>query len=172
MFIKLIGGAIVLIAATYLGLVLAKSKVERVRQIRTFISALNIIEIEIKFSFSTLPEIFDKVSKTIDCKVGEMFYVLSQRLINEMRNASEIWAITINEYYPLLNLNNEDKEILLSMGGSLGEIDSESQIKNIRLVIEQLKIQKEKAEDEKKNGERMYKTLGVLSGLCIFIILF
>ena len=69
-------------------------------------------------------------------------------------------------------MNSEDEEILISFGKLLGSSDTEGQIKNIRLTLNQLKMQEEKAEELRKKNESMYRNLGVLGGLAIIIILF
>jgi len=54
----------------------------------------------------------------------------------------------------------------------LGSSDVEGQIKNIRLTINQLKLQEQKAEELRAKNEAMYRNLGILGGLAIIIILF
>lgn len=172
MLIKLIGSAMVITATTVLGIMLAKFKTDRVRQLRCLISALNIFETEIKFSLSLLPDAFIKISRSIDEKAGEIFSYTAQQISHYRISACDAWDDAINRVKPNLCIVKEDTEILLSLGSSLGEMDTENQIKSVRLVIEQLKHQEFKAEEDRAKGERLFRSLGVLSGLAIVIILF
>ena len=61
--------------------------------------------------------------------------------------------------------------MLVSFGRMLGVSDCEGQIKNIRLAIEQLKIQEQKAEIDRGKNEVMYKRLGFLGGLALALLL-
>jgi stage III sporulation protein AB len=172
MIIKLIGSIIIIITTTALGMVYAKSKVDRVRQINSFISAFNMLEIEIKFALSLLPDAFIKIAKSYDKKIGEIFGYTANKILEYKINACEAWCEAINKKLPDLCLTNDDKDILMTLGSSLGEIDGESQIKNIRLIVERLKNQMTKAEEDKQKSEKLFKNLGILSGLTLVIILF
>ena len=172
MMVKLIGSGMILIATTVLGIMFAKIKIDRVKQLRALISALNMMEIEIKFALNVLPDAFFKISKTIDEKIGQLFAVTAKQIIESRKNACEAWHAALEQSFSNLCLDKEDKEILLALGSSLGEVDTENQIKNIRLIIEQLKRQELKAEEDKARSEKLFKSLGVLSGLTIVIVLF
>ena len=172
MIIKFIGSIIIIITTTALGMVYAKSKVDRVKQINSFISAFNMLEIEIKFALSLLPDAFIKIAKSSDKKIGEIFEYAANKIVECKINACEAWSEAINKKLPDLCLANDDKDILVTLGSSLGEIDGESQIKNIRLIVERLKNQMTKAEEDKQKSEKLFKNLGILSGLTIVIVLF
>ena len=172
MVIKVAGSIVVLMAMTALGMVIAKTKNDRVKQLRALISALNMLEIEIKFALSVLPDAFIKISKTIDNGTRDIFYKTADLIKSSRMDACEAWCTALNQITPNLCISSEDREILSTLGNTLGETDSENQIKSIRLIVEQLKRQETKAEEDKVNGEKLFKSLGVLSGLTIVIILF
>lgn len=172
MIVKLMGSTMVLAAGTIIGMILAKDKVDRVKQLRELISALNMLEIEIKFGLSTLPEAFMKVSKNFDDKIGKLFEYGAQLFLHDKITGFECWKKTICWAIPSLSLNKEDEEILLTLGSSLGEVDTENQLKAIRLVVEQLKHQEIRAQEERIKEEKMFRSLGILMGLAVVIILF
>ena len=172
MMVKLIGCGMILMGTTVLGIMFAKIKIDRVKQIRALISALNMLEIEIEFALNILPDTFLKISKTIDEKIGQLFAVTAKQIMESRLNACEAWHTTLEKLFSTLCLDKEDKEILLALGSSLGEVDTENQIKSIRLIIEQLKRQELKAEEDKAKSEKLFKSLGVLSGLTIVMVLF
>ena len=53
----------------------------------------------------------------------------------------------------------------------LGKTDLEGQVTQINLTCEFLDKQIEKAEEERKKNEKLYKTLGTVIGMAIVIIL-
>lgn len=172
MIAKLIGSMFIITASSIIGVMIARMKSERVRQIRNLISALNMLDVEVRFALSSLPEAFNKISKAIDPKTGEIFEHAAELIINGKHDACNAWQKSLEHCMPALCINREDMNILAALGNSLGEVDSESQSKNIRLVIEQLKRQELRADEERAKGERLFRSIGVLSGLAIVIILF
>jgi stage III sporulation protein AB len=63
-------------------------------------------------------------------------------------------------------------DVLISFGSTLGISDRHDQVKHVKLAIAQLAQAEAKAWEEKEKNERMYKSLGVLSGLAIVILLY
>ena len=84
-------------------------------------------------------------------------------------NIHKKWENTINSVET--NLNNEDKKILVDMGKILGMTDVDGQVSNIRITSSFIDKQIEKAEHEKEKNVKIFRTLGVVSGLTITIIL-
>ena len=69
------------------------------------------------------------------------------------------------------NLNKEDLNIILDMGKMLGKTDIEGQVSNLEIASTFIDSQIQKAEVERQKNSKLYKTLGVVSGLAIIIIL-
>ena len=62
-------------------------------------------------------------------------------------------------------------EIFLSLGRVLGSSDRKDQEKNFQLILKQISFLEKDARLEKEKNEKMFKSLGVLTGLVIIIIL-
>ncbi len=162
----------VLISTTLLGMIFAKNKADRVKQLRSTVTALHMLEIEIKFAFSLLPDALLNISKMVDDRTGELFSNTARLISDSKVTACEAWKTSVGGMTPYLCLNREDREVLAGLGNSLGQVDSENQLKSLRLVAEQLKQQELKAEDERRKVERLFRSLGVLTGMAIVIVLF
>ena len=63
------------------------------------------------------------------------------------------------------------QDILKKLGKLLGQTDVEGQISEIEVVTKFLDTQLSNAEEERNKNEKMYRTLGIVSGLTIAIIL-
>ncbi len=70
-----------------------------------------------------------------------------------------------------LNFKQQDIEIILSLGRVLGTSNREDQGKNFQLILNQIIILEKEAKLERDKNEKMFKSLGVLVGLAIVIIL-
>ncbi|MGE5474131.1 MAG: stage III sporulation protein AB [Ignavibacteriales bacterium] len=169
--IKIVGCTIVFSACALIGFFLASTKYERVKELRRFIQALNMLETEIRFALSTLPEAFIKISLLIDEKTSKVFSLAAENMQENRMNAFLAWKFALEEKKVLFSLNNEDFSILESLGGSLGNADAENQVKNIKLVVERLKSQERKAEEERAKNGKLLKNMGIFAGLTLVIIL-
>ena len=70
-----------------------------------------------------------------------------------------------------LNITNEDKLALSNLGKLLGKTDILGQINQIEMTEDFLEEQIRKAEKEMDKNEKLYRTLGMILGLTIVIIL-
>lgn len=173
MMLKIIGSLIVIVMSSLLGFMYSRDFEFRPRELRELQSLLQILENEISFLSNLLTDSFERVCKSSTGNSAEFFrQALCNLKSGKGLNASEAWEMAVKDEKIKTSLNKEDKEILASFGKLLGNSDLESQVKNIRLTISQLKNQEQKAEESRKKNAKMYKSLGALAGIAIVIILF
>ena len=86
--------------------------------------------------------------------------------------ASEAWENALEDFSPNSNLNRGDIEILSAFGKYLGATDIQDQIKNIKLTLTHLRQQEVAALEERQKNEKLWRYLGVLSGIMIFLLLY
>ncbi len=171
MLLKIVGSLIVFVSSTLLGYYHAQTYAQRPQELKTLQMLLQIFENEISFLSNVLQDAFQKVSSCTDSSVAVFFEAAVENL-KEGMCADEAWTKAVKENISATSLNSEDEAIIISFGKMLGSSDLEGQIKNIRLTVNQLRIQEQKAEELRSKNEKMYKNLGVLFGLAIIILLF
>lgn len=172
MIIKFIGAAILIGATSLIGFLMAAECSKRPRALRELQSMLQMLENEISYLSNLLSEAFNRIYDGANFNTAIIFREAAKYLGTDGYTADLAWEKAIVENYGKLSLNSEDKTILLAFGKMLGNSDLEGQLNNIRLISSQLKLQEIKAEEMKKKNEKMYRSLGVLSGLAIAIIFF
>ena len=153
--------------STAIGFLISKSYQNRVIELKEFKNILNIIKTKIKFTYEPLAEIFKQISKDNDTEIEKIFGKMASQLSD--CQAKEVWENCIQEAD--INIKQSDKDILKKLGKLLGQTDVEGQISEIEVTESFLDIQIEKAEEEKKKNQKMYKTLGIVAGLVFVIIL-
>jgi len=172
MLLKIAGSLITIISAAMIGYIYSRECSKRPQQLRTLQGLLNMLENEISFMSNVLVSSFERICSGSD-DVVTVFFRDTARILREKNgmNASEAWEESIRGNIEQTALNKEDTEILISFGKMLGNSDTEGQIGNIRLALEQLKLQEKKAEEVKAKNAAMYRSLGLLGGIAIVIIL-
>ena len=153
--------------AMCLGNCIANKYVERVKELIAIKSALNILENKIKFTQTPLKEIFNQIAKSSSEK--NIINIFKTLTYEKEINIHKSWEKTIN--LSETNLKEEDKKILIDMGKILGNTDIDGQVSNIKITSSFIDKQIQKAEEEKNKNVKLYRTLGIVSGLTIVIIL-
>jgi len=172
MLFKLFGSMIVIAASSFLGIAFSKDCSRRPQELRAMQGFLQILENEISFMSSLLIDSFTKICRNSDNEATIFFKSTIHTLeTNTGLSAPEAWDMAVSNNIGKTCFNKEDGAILASFGKMLGNTDLEGQIKNIRFTIDQLKLQEKKAEENKKKNESMYRSLGILGGIAIVIIL-
>lgn len=158
--------------STMIGIIISKKYSNRVNELQETITALEILESRINYTYDTIPEIFDFIARHLKTNVRNIFEYTAEKLnIDKNFSAGELFNSTIDEEKILLDLNDEDIEALRGLAVSLGQVDLESQLKNIRLIIKTLMSQLEVAKKEKDKNFKLCRNMGVMVGVLLIIIL-
>ena len=153
--------------STAIGFLISKSYQNRVEELKEFKNVLNIMKTKIRFTYEPLLEIFKQIAKDNESEVEKIFVKMSNQLA--YYQAKEVWENCIQDAD--ISIKQEDKDVLKKLGKLLGQTDVDGQVSEIEVTEGFLDMQIEKAEEEKKKNQKIYKTLGVVAGLVFVIIL-
>ncbi len=172
MIIKIFGCLVIMTCATSAGFLMANGYKKRVWELRAFQQALQVLESEILYTSTPLPQAVDKTAHSTEAPVNRIFFDVGQ-ILEERKGytAGEAWCTAVDRNRDILSLDCEDLQIIRSFGKNLGSIDKENQEKSFKLAKYQLKAQQAKAEEERSKNERLYKNLGFLLGAALVILL-
>lgn len=171
--LKLAGAVIVIVASGLSGLVVAGNYSRRPRELRALRSALQMLETEVAYSATYLPEALKQVAGRCDQSSALLFSGAADELSSMSgATAAEAWEKALNNYYPGTALKAGDLSVLRHLGGTLGISDKEDQIKHLRLAMEQLSAATAAAEDEAARNVKLWSYLGFLGGLLVVLLLY
>lgn len=167
--IKYISLIAILFLAIYIGNLMSKKYINRVKELIQMRLALNILKSKIKFTQIPLKDIFEQIQKnTEEANIKEFWNNVIRELNNNL-GIENAWENAIKKTET--SLNKEDLNILHDMGKMLGKTDVDGQVSNLEIASFFIETQIQKAEVEKQKNSKLYKTLGVVTGLAIIIIL-
>ena len=170
--LKLIGGMLVLVSSSMIGFLVAGSYQHRPKILRNLQTSISMLETEINYGHSPLMEALKSIETKSDKEIRVLFFKTRKYLsARQGFTASEAWEKALAEFYNMSYISENDLEILTAFGKYLGTTDRQDQIKNIRLTLTNLRQQEMLALDEKQKNEKLWKYLGVLSGLMVFLLL-
>lgn len=170
--LKLTGSILVLFSTSLMGYIYGKSYKERLENLIYLENCIKLLETEVIYGANPLPEAFMNVYNKGNKKVSYIFRLIIEKL-NKDRECTifdsflSVGDTMKNE----LNFKNEDIEMFMTLGRSIGSSDRTDQEKNFKLILTQIKTLEDEARIEKDKNEKMFKNLGFLAGLAIVVIL-
>lgn len=165
--IKILIYTFIFLLSSLIGFLMSKKYSNRVNELKEFKNALNIFKTKIRYTYEPIPEIFSEISTTVNSTISNVFKTASNKM--NLLSAGEAWEVALK--LDTLNINDEDKNVLKNLGKLLGKTDLSGQLNQIELTSDFLEEQIQKAEKERIKSEKMYKTLGMIMGIAIVIIL-
>ncbi|MHB8075030.1 stage III sporulation protein AB [Desulfosporosinus fructosivorans] len=167
----LIIGCVAIIAGCgSLGLWLAHRIRRRPVELRGCLMALALLDTEIIWGATPLPEAFCILKERTDQPWQGFFEELQERL-QRGESASLAWKGTIFKQNQHFCLKQEDWHVISDVGRGLGRSDSHEQHKQIELVQRQLALLKEQAGMWSDKQAKMWSYLGFLCGIAGVLIL-
>jgi stage III sporulation protein AB len=168
-----IGMICILLACSLFGYVKAQHYARRPDQIRLLIVALQRLESEIVYAQTPIAEVFMHMSKQMPVLFSEMFRSMADRLNdNQGLSLGEIWADALQQYWPHSSMKKQEFEIASQLGHVLGTSDFRDQIKHLRLAMSQLQAVEVESKQEQQKYESMWRSLGLLIGALIVILIY
>jgi len=164
---KIIILLLIFLSSTIIGVLLSKKYINRVIELKEIKNSLNIFKTKIKYTYEPIPEVFKEIGVNTKQNIANIFINASNNM--EKMTAGEAWIESIRT--SSTNMNKEDLNILKNLSKLLGKTDIEGQISEIELTSNFINTQIEKAEKERVKNEKLYKTLGMVTGMAIVIIL-
>ena len=172
LLLKLFGGLLIVSASGLLGLLFSNRLSLRYRELVNLRRVMQMLETEVAYGATPLPAALISVSNKTEglasCFFRNVSECLSDRSFYTVREAWNNSAETLLMHSSLLN---GDIELIKSFGNILGCSDREDQKKHFLLFYLQLKHQEDAALEEVKRSAKMYRSLGFLLGIAVFIVL-
>lgn len=170
---KLIGAALVLFACTMLGLFQSQQYARRPLQIRRLVLALQRLETEIGYGFTPLPDALLSLAGMLPESLAAMFRRAAELLqAGSSRSTAELWRQAIGEHWPQTALKAGEREVVERLGATLGATDRDDQIKHLRLAVQHLQTEELTAWDDRKRYAGMWRSLGVLGGALLVLLMY
>lgn len=171
--IKLLGSLMIVGASTWLGFAAARQLILRTRQLRELQTAFQLLETEIMYAATPLPQALNKVGKNVNWPVARFFLSCGEVMKTETGiTVDRAWTEAVKRVTSKTALNKSDRKILINFGKNLGNSNRKHQEKNLKLVQEQLKLAEKDSLLVKENNVKKWRYFGVLGGLLIVILLY
>jgi len=164
--LKLILAGGIIAACTGLGISKSKKYESREYILRETIMLFKGIENEIKYSLTTIPNAIEIVRQNMRTYLKD---VLGAIVVNMLKGNISAFDLSL-ELDRLVELTSYDKQIISQGLSMLGNSDVDGEMGVISLSLANLETQLEDAIENKKKNSKLYKTVGMATGLMIAIV--
>jgi stage III sporulation protein AB len=171
--LKILGCALILLAGGGAGMTMAGHYARRPRDLRSLQAALKMLETEITYTATPLPEALGRVAERAGPRLAPLFNRAREELLSPSgRTAREAWESALKAFYPTSALVPSDLAVLRQLGPALGISSVQDQSKHLHLAMEQLGVEMARAEEEASRYVRLWNYLGFLGGLALVLMLY
>lgn len=171
--LKLFGAILILAAGTLIGFSKASAYARRPRQIRQLIHALQRLETEMTYGYTPLPEALLRIADQLEPQLSSLFRMAAEPLLTATgKTAGESWRDAVDACWKQTALSSNEREVLSQMSYTLGISDRDDQAKHLRLAVSLLAAEEQSAWDDQRRYEKMWRSLGVLAGAFVVILMY
>lgn len=160
--------AIICLSA-YIGTYKSRKLKERERVLIEMVTFLKLVKNEIKYMMNILPNAYEisrqKLSTELKIKIGQ---IVVDMLDSE--NLTYVEGSIEKNISEIECLEKYDKEVFTSTLKNLGRSDIEGQTNIIENTINILETQINEANEIKNTNSKLYRTIGIITGLMLVII--
>lgn len=170
---KLLGSLLIIVATTFVGIEYSRKYIERLKNLIYIQNCIQMLETEIVYASNQLPDAFENIYIKGNKKVSFLFKDTIEYLsANNDKSLFESFKHSIEKSKFKLFLQDDDIEVLLSLGRVLGTSDIFDQEKHFKTTIMNLEINQKDAKENRDRNAKMYRSLGVLFGTALVLILY
>ena len=171
--LKLILASILFSICSYIGFEYGESFNKRMNQLREILKGLTMLQNDILYGSTPLPEAFDNFSYKVEEPINSFVNGMKEKLV--CGNMESVYDGVKEEYKELekkFSLNNSDIKILGDFFKSLGESGVFGQERIFSLAIEGIRMNLKEAEEYAKKNVKLYRYIGICIGgmLTIFVL--
>jgi len=170
--LKVLGALLTLIVPSVVGFQIAARYGRRPGELRALQTGLSILITEVEYGAVPLPEALRSAGRAAGQPVGAIFLAAADRLrAGGGITAGEALEAALRSAAAATCLTAADRAVLAALVPVLGASGRQDQVRHLRLALERLAGAEARATAERERYERMYRYVGVLSGLALVLIL-
>jgi stage III sporulation protein AB len=171
--LKLLGAILVLLAGTLTGWIQARRYAVRPSEIRRLILSLQRLETEIAYGFTPLPEALRRIGAQSREPLNKLYREAADAM-EAPRNwtARDSLHFSLKENWKYTSMKAAEKEVLHQLAFTLGTSDRLHQQHHIQSAVKALEAEEVQALEEQGRYEKMSRSLGLLVGAFIVILIY
>lgn len=172
MILKIIGAVIIVLSSTLIGFFYSRKEEYRINDLNEMKRAFTILISEIEYASNSLPESMINISNKTENPISKILIDFVENLNKkDGQTIQQLWTEAVIKNKNDTYFIDEDLENIKSFGSTLGYLDRNMQINNINIMIDYINKKTDTLSEISIKNKKMYRSLGILGGMIIAIIL-
>jgi len=172
MVLRIIGSIAVIAGCTGIGMFYAARDGFRVNELLEFKKALNILSSEMEYKRAPLHIACANIAKRTASVASKLFNSFASMLTAGAHDtAYNLWQAAILEAKGEHFLTKEDISVIDDLGKTLGYLDMQLQQNAIAYTIDYIDSKTTELQTRNEKNKRMYRSLGMICGMLITVLL-
>lgn len=168
---KWIGIVIILLTSSFYGLDVSQRLRARTKELRQLIQSLQMFEAEMMYGQYALRQIFQHISGRTEGPIAQFYERMSDKLSGTITDFVKLWEDEVSQLYRDSHLAENEMEIFRQLGSNIGFYHIDDQKKHLSLAKHYLNQQLDEAIEQEQKYVTTTKSLGVLIGILVVLIL-
>lgn len=170
--LKLVGIVLVIGSFTGIGMAQHQQYQGRVRTLRDLLSALDVMDGELSYRLSSVPDIVRLLAHSPSTAVSRVFSYIQDALGKEDGlSLTYKWMKGFQQVGPEIGLRPDDVLIFCDLSDFIGKYDVRSQQKSVSYARKRVEGQLKLAEAECKSKGMVYRSCCIAAGLLLVLVL-
>lgn len=160
-----------LLAAIFYGWRLSMEQQEHMDQLIAMKEMFLMIAGEISYTRTPLREAFLRIARQNKEPFAGFLRQAAEELKKNQDSMGVFWKRLVEQEEERFLFSREEKELLKRAGENFGYLDGQMQLKNLELYIGQADVMIEQFQKELKEKQKLIRTLSLMCGLFVIILL-
>lgn len=170
--LKLLGSILIIGASAALGLAVRQQAALRVRALAEWIDSLNLLILEVGGRSTPLHETFLIISRSRNQLIAPFFLELSKQISGmPFYDFRTVWNKALRAYGESWGLHAEEQNVLIGIADYLGRYDGGAQTQSLQTAMLRLQEQRDRAAEELRAKNSVYRTCGAAVGILLVLVL-
>lgn len=163
---------IMVVGGTGLGFYYSAQWRKRLELLKWLHQTMNLLKGEISLGNLPLPDAFIRISRRVPSPMADFLRSLGKKMKSQPGEPfSEIFTAEVRHILGKTCLANEDLQQLEDLGAHLGYLDRQTQLRTLDLYTHNLEDTIQELKEELPKRRKMYRSLGILGGLFLAVLL-
>lgn len=167
---KAVGAGCIMAATALLGERAAQKERRNLATVEALLRAFHVLEAEIAFRSSDLAEAFERAAACAP-ETAELFS-LAAKALREGYRARDAWSFACATWGNQRQLPARQADILKGVGAAWGPWRAEDHVRHFQLARSLLQEERQTLHERVANACRLWRYLGVSSGLLLVLLLY
>lgn len=168
MTIKIMGAILIIAGCGSFGFMITATHRKEVATLRSLIAALDIMECELQYRLTPLPDLCRRTAESSSGIVKDMLFALSTELNAQVSPDVEKCVLAVLDN--VKDIPTLTVQAFQLLGKSLGRFDLDGQLKGIEMVRSESKRLLDVHTNNQENRLRCYQALGICAGAAMAIL--